>query len=49
VPGWYDVDDAASLQLLEAELAGTRPPFAMLDGADAPATSAFLRARQAAA
>jgi hypothetical protein len=49
VPGWYDVDDAPSLRLLEAELAGTRPPFSMLDGADAPATRAFLRARQAAA
>jgi uncharacterized protein len=49
VPGWYDVDDAASLRVLEAELAGTRPPFANLDGAEAPATRAFLRARQAAA
>ena len=46
VPGWYDVDDAASLALLTAELAGERPPFAQLDGAAAPATRAFLARRK---
>ncbi len=50
VPGWYDVDDAASLRMLEDEFAGTHSPFAAdgvdgVDGADAPATRAFLRAR----
>jgi glycosyltransferase A (GT-A) superfamily protein (DUF2064 family) len=48
-PGWYDVDDAASLRMLEAELAGERPPFAAIPGAEAPATRAFIRARAAAA
>jgi rSAM/selenodomain-associated transferase 1 len=48
VPGWYDVDDAASLAMLEAELAGARPPFAAIHGAEAPATRAFMRARAAA-
>lgn len=28
LPMWYDVDDAASLALLEAEIAGLPPPFA---------------------
>ncbi len=28
VPGWYDVDDAASFRMLEAELEGRRPDFA---------------------
>lgn len=48
VPGWYDVDDAASLAMLENEMRGIAPPFATpgLVGADAPATFAFLRARQ---
>jgi len=46
VPGWYDVDDASSFRMLEAELAGRRPDFARLDGAHAPATRRFLRARQ---
>jgi rSAM/selenodomain-associated transferase 1 len=45
VPGWYDVDDGASLALLEAELAGERSQFA--DGAEAPATRAYLSARNA--
>ena len=45
VPGWYDVDDAASLRLLEDEMAGRRPGFAADDGADAPATRQFLQAR----
>jgi glycosyltransferase A (GT-A) superfamily protein (DUF2064 family) len=48
-PGWYDVDDATSLRMLEAELAGERPPFAAIPGTEAPATRAFIRARAAAA
>ena len=50
VPGWYDVDDAASLRLLEAELYGERPAFAAanMTGADAPATRRFINARRAA-
>jgi rSAM/selenodomain-associated transferase 1 len=49
VPGWYDVDDAQSLALLEAELAGARPTFAdpKLIGAPAPATRRFLQQRHA--
>jgi hypothetical protein len=45
VPGWYDVDDAASLRMLADELAGKRPPFsaATMIGADAPATRQFMR------
>jgi rSAM/selenodomain-associated transferase 1 len=48
LPGWYDVDDAASLAMLEDEARGIAPPFAEagLAGADAPATFAFIRARQ---
>jgi rSAM/selenodomain-associated transferase 1 len=48
VAGWYDVDDAASLALLRAELAGERPAFAQrgLIGADAPATRAHFAARE---
>lgn len=44
VPGWYDVDDRQTLQLLQSELAGKRLPFAELGlkGADAPATRQFL-------
>lgn len=49
VPGWYDVDDAASLGVLEAEFSGKRPAFAATSGADAPATRAFMRTRVAAA
>ena len=51
VPGWYDVDDAASLRMLEDELAGTRPSFApaTMIGADAPATRKFMHERRAAA
>ena len=46
VPGWYDVDDAASLQMLMDELSGRRPEFAdrELVGAPAPATRQFLSA-----
>lgn len=48
VPGWYDVDDAASFALLEDEWRGTRPAFTdpRLTGAPAPATFRFLRDRQ---
>jgi rSAM/selenodomain-associated transferase 1 len=48
VPGWYDVDDAASLAMLEDEWRGTRPAFAdpRLTGAPAPVTFRFLRDRQ---
>jgi rSAM/selenodomain-associated transferase 1 len=45
VPGWYDVDDEASLQMLEDELSGRPPAFATIAGADAPATRRFLRER----
>jgi len=50
VPGWYDVDDAASFRMLEAEFAGQRPGFAAPDlvGAYAPATRQFMRERQSA-
>jgi rSAM/selenodomain-associated transferase 1 len=47
VPGWYDVDDASSLRMLESELAGERPPFTSLDGAEAPATRQFIQERRA--
>jgi rSAM/selenodomain-associated transferase 1 len=46
VPGWYDVDDAASLQMVEDELDGRPPAFAAIAGAEAPATRQFLRERQ---
>ncbi len=47
VPGWYDVDDAKSFQMLEYEVDGIRPAFAAahLVSADAPATRQFLRDR----
>ncbi len=48
-PGWYDIDDAeASFAMLEDESHGIAPSFAEvgLIGADAPATFAFIRARQ---
>ena len=47
VPGWYDVDDAASLRMLEDELAGAPLPFSHIPGAPAPATRAFLARRSA--
>lgn len=48
VPGWYDVDDASSFQILEDELLGQRLSFIApgLIGADAPATRQFVRERQ---
>ena len=46
VPPWYDVDDAASLQMLEDELSGRIPAFSKIPGADAAATRRFLRERQ---
>jgi rSAM/selenodomain-associated transferase 1 len=50
VPGWYDVDDAKSLRMLEDELSGIKPDFSGpgLTGAAAPETGRFLRARQPA-
>lgn len=51
VPGWYDVDDAASYAMLEDEvLRGVPPSFAAagLKGAAAPATTRFVRERQSA-
>jgi rSAM/selenodomain-associated transferase 1 len=47
LPLWYDVDDRATLRLLEAELAGERPSFAEADirSAPAPATRRFLQQR----
>jgi len=48
VPGWYDVDDAASLALLISELEGRPPALAQagLRGAHAPATRAHFAARE---
>jgi glycosyltransferase A (GT-A) superfamily protein (DUF2064 family) len=43
---WYDVDDAASLRMLEDELSGQAPAFSSIPGADAPSTRSFLRERQ---
>ena len=47
LPRWYDVDDEATLRLLEDELAGTPPAFADkgMIGAPAPSTRAFLQQR----
>jgi rSAM/selenodomain-associated transferase 1 len=45
VPGWYDIDDAQSLAMLEAELAGSAPFAGACPGARAPATRAHLFAR----
>lgn len=43
LPLWYDVDDAATLALLEAEvLHDTRPDFATMDGSEARSTRLFL-------
>lgn len=51
VPGWYDVDDAQSYAMLEDEvLRGVAPSFTgpALVGAEAPATTRFVRDRQSA-
>jgi rSAM/selenodomain-associated transferase 1 len=46
LPVWYDVDDAATLAVLERELVhGVRPEFAKVDGFDAQATREFLARR----
>jgi len=46
LPVWYDVDDAATLAVLEAELLeGKRPAFATVDGYDAQATREWLMQR----
>ena len=47
LPGWYDVDDRASLAVLESELAGEPPFIGAAAGAHAPATRAHLAARAA--
>jgi uncharacterized protein len=48
LPGWYDVDDAASLALLLSEFDGRPPALAQggLRGAPAPATRAHFLARE---
>jgi rSAM/selenodomain-associated transferase 1 len=47
VGGWYDVDDAASFAMLEAEMAGRRPDFATDQTSElAPATRRFLEKRR---
>ncbi len=48
LPIWYDVDDAETFALLEAELAGTPPAFAMpgTAGAEPRHTRAMLAARR---
>ena len=46
LPTWYDVDDGATLAVLEKELLeGERPRFASMDGYDAQASRSFLRER----
>ena len=46
LPIWYDVDDPATLRVLEAELlAEERPAFAQLAGYDAKHTREFLKRR----
>jgi rSAM/selenodomain-associated transferase 1 len=48
LPTWYDVDDAATLTVLEAELLdGERPAFAEIHGFNATATRRFLVERRA--
>jgi hypothetical protein len=48
VPGWYDVDDAASFRMLEEEFDGIQPAFASpgVTAAYAPATREFVRGRR---
>jgi rSAM/selenodomain-associated transferase 1 len=46
LPKWYDVDDAATLAVLERELLnGERPDFATVSGFDAQSTRKFLAER----
>jgi hypothetical protein len=49
LPEWYDVDDAETFAILEAELAGCRPAFAVpsATGGPALATRAFMAERAA--
>jgi len=43
LPTWYDVDDAATLDILKAELLdGVAPEFAAMNGYEAPNTREFL-------
>lgn len=43
LPTWYDVDDAATLDILKAELLeGVAPEFAAMKGYEAPHTKEFL-------
>jgi uncharacterized protein len=43
LPVWYDIDDADTFAILECELAGDPPPFAVgLIGGPAEATRAFI-------
>ena len=48
VPGWYDVDDAASFRMLEDEFDGIQPAFASpgVTAAHASATREFVRGRR---
>jgi hypothetical protein len=47
LPLWYDVDDAATLDLLTGELLhGTAPPFAKISGYAAEHTRRFLAERE---
>lgn len=47
IDGWYDIDDAASYAMLEAEMSGRRPDFAAdLPLELAPATRRFLAKRR---
>lgn len=49
LPTWYDVDDGATLKVLEDELlAGERPGFAAVDGFAAENTRQFLARRREA-
>ncbi len=48
LPTWYDVDDAATLAVLEDELLlGIRPDFASVDGYNAVSTRDYLATRAA--
>ncbi len=50
LPLWYDVDDEATLKVLEAELLdGQRPAFATMPGYEAEATRGFLKRRRVSA